>query len=265
MPRRFAILLLTVLALLAAGLTVVLLVKSRGQEPATLTANKIPTPVIPPTPIPPKRVLLYFESPEDELFHPETRDIASSADDIALIRTVTAAVLEGPYRKDLLAPFPQGWTTRAAYRLPHGLVVIDLTAPKPPKPAAAPSPVPGAAPRPVPAWESGSREEWSAIQAVCIAVARNVPEVKKVLFTVGGEPVETLAGHIDLTHPIAPLFTLLSEEAPGLPPETPTPTPTATPAPPVTPSPTNTPGPTPKPKKTALPTPDPLETPVEGY
>lgn len=237
MPRRFAIVLLLLLVLLLVGLVVALRLAPRGpaERPAATRTN--PTPRVPPTPIPPRRVTLYFESAADEKLHPEARDLASARDDGALVAAVAGAVLEGPRRADLLKPFPDGWQVRAAYRLKDGIAVLDLA------PAARPEPTSsGAAPA---AWEAGSHEEWNAVQALVLSVTRNVPGLSRVVLLVGGEPVETLGGHVDLSHPILVDPGLAVIEPPGEPPPTPTATPPATATP--TPSPTLTPRPIRKP------------------
>jgi hypothetical protein len=92
---------------------------------------------------------------------------------------------------------------RGAYRLRGGLVVVDLSPP-------APVTVAGAEGPPVPEaalalrWQTGSHEELAAAQALLITLAKNAPDVAKVMLVVAGEPVETLAGHLDLAHPLLP-------------------------------------------------------------
>jgi predicted component of type VI protein secretion system len=68
-----------------------------------------------------------------------------------------------------------------------------------------------------------------------------------VAFVVGGEPAETLAGHLDLTHPLLPDLTRASSEPPleAVPP----PSPVAPPSTPERPAP-SAPSPAPAPKKT---------------
>jgi hypothetical protein len=72
--------------------------------------------------------------------------------------------------------------------------------------------------------------------------------VTRVVFLVAGEPADTLAGHVDLAHPIAPDLTRAAVETPRA--AQPAPTATATPAP----TPTETPAPAPRaPKRTKQP------------
>lgn len=232
MQRRFAILLLAVLVLLLVALLAGRHLTSRaaGRLKAVPTAR--PTSVVPPTPIPARGIAVWFENPEDEKLHPEARDVPVASDDVAFLRLVAGAVLEGPRRPELLRPFPDGWTLRAAYRLKDGLAILDLAPPL--LPADAPPPAGGAL-----RWETGTHAEETAVQALAVTVVKNIPGITRLVLLVGGEPAETLAGHVDLGHPLHADFTRAVDEPP-LPPPPPTPTsppaPTATTVPPSRPS-----------------------------
>jgi len=239
MPRRFALGLLALLVLLLVGLLAgrrILSPSGPGIYGVAPTPTARPTPVAPPTPIASQRVSLWFEPAEGELFRAENRELPAASDEIAFLRALGAAVLEGPRRPELLRPFPEGWTLRGAYRLRDGLVVLDL---QPPVPGGAgategpPAPEVSLGPR----WQTGSHEELAAVQALLITIAKNVPDVSKVAFVVSGEPAETLAGHVDLTHPLVPDLARASAEpaleagAPPPPAAVPAPVETETPAP----------------------------------
>lgn len=210
MPRRFALLLIALLLSLVGALFLARAVRGKGpRRAATAGPTPVPTPVVPPTPIPARRVVLYFESPEDGRLHPETRDLPVMPDDVALLRAVGAAVLEGPRTPGLVSPFPDGWKLRAAFRLKSGIAVLDLDPPgekKADRPAGSPPP----------RWETGSREELLAAQALVTSVAKNTVGLGRFVLLVGGEPAETLGGHLDLTHPLSPDPTLVAEETPAL-------------------------------------------------
>jgi len=264
MPRRFALGLLALLVLLLLGLIVGRRVHEERQR-KQVSARPTPTRTIPPppTPIPARLVAIWFESVEDGLFRGEAREVPAAIDDVAFLRRLGAEVLAGPRHPSLLRPFPEGWTLRAAYRLADGLAVLDLAPPGPPEPApppaeetagakekASPTPTPTPA-EPPKRWEAGSSEETGAAQALVLTVTKNLPAVTRVVLLVGGEPVETLAGHVDLTHPLRPDLSRAADEpalvapmpglaappeaasaeaAPGGPPA-PSARPTATPAP----------------------------------
>ena len=234
MPRRFALALLALLVLLLLGLLVGRRVHEARQR-RQVAARPTPTRTIPPapTPIPARLVSIWFESAEDGLFHPEAREVPAAVDDVAFLRSLAAAVLEGPRHPALQKPFPDGWTLRAAFRLADGLAVLDLAPPAPstPTPERSPtevngrkdakkpeptttSPPPAGIVEPPKRWETGSSEEVGATQSLVLTVTKNLHAVSRVILLVGGEPVETLAGHVDLTHPLLPDVSRAADEAP---------------------------------------------------
>jgi hypothetical protein len=280
MPRRFALALLALLVLLLLGLVVGRRVHDARRKKQAAT-RPTPTRTIPPppTPIPARLVSIWFEGAEDGLFHPEAREVPAAVDDVAFLRSLASAVLAGPRHPALLAPFPERWTLRAAFRLADGIAVLDLAPPVPPTPTPAetlppgatppasaaekgtptpgPTPVP-AAPEPPKPWETGASEEVGAAQALVLTVTKNLPSVTRVILLVGGEPVETLAGHVDLTHPLLPDVSRAADEPPLVAPMPTPPEPAATDAPSApaaVSSPAPSPAPTPRP--TARPTPRP--------
>jgi hypothetical protein len=244
--RRFALALVAILALLLGAF----LVLRRVQDPKA-SANAAPAPrptaVVPPTPIPARNVTLFFESAEgDGTLHPEARDVPAATDDVAFLRAVASGVVEGPRSADLVRPFPDGWTLRGAYLLRDGVAVLDVAPPRAPAPVPEPGAPAPAAPPPV-RWQAGSHEEDAAVQALAVTVARNMTGVTRIVLLVAGEPADTLGGHVDLTHPIAPDFTRAVSETPRPAGPAPTATPTPSPTAPATPV------PSPAPKKTKPP------------
>jgi hypothetical protein len=258
MARRFALALVATLVLLLGAFLAMRSVRApRGGAPAAPAPR--PTAVVPPTPIPARNVTLFFESAAgDGMLHPESRDVPAASDDVAFLRSVASGVVEGPRSEDLVRPFPDGWTLRGAYLLRDGVAVLDLAPPRAPAPPDAPpagTPGPGvpapaaAAPPGIVRWQAGGHEEDTAVQALAVTVGKNMTGVTRLVFLVAGEPAETLAGHVDLAHPIAPDFTRAVEETPR-PAQAAPPTPVPTPEPTVTPSPV--PAKTPKQTKPPL-------------
>jgi len=245
MPRRFALGLLALLVFLLLALLLgrrILSPSATAGAPAP-TPTARPTPFVPPTPIAEQRVSVYFPAREGELLRAEARRIPASTDEIAVLRALASAVLDGPRSPDLLRPFPEGWTLRGAFRLRDGLVVLDLSPPG----AGTGAPVEGP-PAPEaslgPRWQTGSHEELEAVQALLVTLAKNIPTVTKVALVVAGEPAETLAGHLDLMHPLVPDLSRASSDPPLEPPlETAPPAPT-----PAQPMSTGTPSPSPEPR-----------------
>jgi len=65
---------------------------------------------------------------------------------------------------------------------------------------------------------SGSSAEMAAVYSVVDTVVANFPQIKAVQFLIEGSPVAELKGHLDLSNPIVPDFTLEKKEpapAPG--------------------------------------------------
>jgi len=246
MPRRFALALVALLVLLLGALVAGR--RMRGPAPAaSLVPTHRPTAAIPPTPIPARRVSLYFESPSDDQLHPEARDVPAALDDVAFLRSVAGAVMDGPHRPEFVKPFPEGWSLRGAYLLRDGLAVVDLS----PPPLAVPKePGTPAGPR----WPAGSHEEDAAIQSLAVTLAKNLPAITRVVLLVAGDAAETLGGHADLTHPIAPDLRRAADEPPAEAPVTPTAPATTTVAAPAVPSPAHGNAPsTPAPPSRSLP------------
>jgi hypothetical protein len=242
--RRFALALVAILILLLGAFAAMR--AWRAPKPGAPPPPR-PTAVVPPTPIPARNVTLWFESQAaDGALHPESRDVPAASDDVAFLRALAAGVVEGPRSEDLLRPLPDGWTLRGAYLLRDGVAVLDLAPPRPMTPAdvapsgtLAPEPAPTATPEPTARWQAGAHEEDAAVQALAVTVSKNMAGVTRIVLLVGGEPAETLAGHVDLGHPIAPDLARAVEEAPrparpavptAAPTETPAPTPTKVPA-----------------------------------
>jgi hypothetical protein len=59
----------------------------------------------------------------------------------------------------------------------------------------------------------GSAEEILAVYAIVDSIALNVPEIRRVGILVGGRPVETLSGHLDLRRPLPPDRSFIAREA----------------------------------------------------
>ena len=55
---------------------------------------------------------------------------------------------------------------------------------------------------------AGSSSELYAIYSIVNSICYNYPQVQQVVFTVEGKPLETLKGHLDLSSPISPDFSL---------------------------------------------------------
>jgi spore germination protein GerM len=59
----------------------------------------------------------------------------------------------------------------------------------------------------------GSHEELLSVYSIVNSLTVNFPAVKRVQILVDDRPVATLAGHVDLSHPLPPDMTLLAAAA----------------------------------------------------
>lgn len=92
--------------------------------------------------------------------------------------------LFGPPPDRLLSPVPSGTRLRAVYVTERGDAFVDVS-----REAAANHP-------------GGSLDEIFTVYAIVNAVAANLPAINAVQILVEGQEVDTLAGHVDLRHPL---------------------------------------------------------------
>jgi len=186
---------IAILAALFVVLAVLVIIFFTGGEGESLKhlSETPPTKLQPSetTPVGPRTVTLFFLSEDDALFHPEEREIPagpSVADEIE--RTVTELIKGSD--KDLIAPLPAETEVRQAFVTKEGVAYVDFTKAI------------------VDAFTYGSSSEIAAIYAVVNTVAFNFKPVKKVCILVEGTEKETLGGHIDLSWPFVPQFSLIA-------------------------------------------------------
>jgi hypothetical protein len=183
--RRAAIVLL---AVLAAGVGALLLLRAPQTHDRKLRA---PAPALRPPvhPGPPAaagkaRLTLYFPGRQDGLLRPEEREIDKPADAVAVARAVVNELAAGPRQADLMPALPDKVSLRNAFVPEGGLVVVDLNVDA--------------------AWAraAGGEEEQTTVAALVDSLLQNVARAQRVRILVAGNPVETLAGHVDLTRPL---------------------------------------------------------------
>jgi spore germination protein GerM len=88
---------------------------------------------------------------------------------------------------------PDGTTLRAFYLTPTGDAFVDVS-------GQASTALPG-----------GTTAERLAVYSIVDTIATNLPSVKRVQILVDGMEVDTLAGHVDLRHPLEPDLSLLRD------------------------------------------------------
>jgi spore germination protein GerM len=131
-------------------------------------------------------VTLYFPGPGG-LLGVERREVAGAGRPEERMARVIEALLAGPQTAGLAAPFAAGVEVEALYLNAEGTAYVDLKAPESQLPLSA-----------------GSTQERQIVMSLVNSIALNVPEARRVVLLWNGVQPGTLAGHLDLTRPLAP-------------------------------------------------------------
>ncbi len=170
---------LTAAAVIAAWLAF-LIVSRLGPSTSSQNTDVAETDVSDTDPI--LQVTLYYVAEDGMELVGYNRGLTPQASLVDLARTITVQQLsEAPV--PLASPFPDGTRLRALY-LRDSNAYVDLS-------------------HEVTADHSGgSLEEIFTVYALVNALTSNLPEIRAVQILIGGQEVDTLAGHVDLRHPL---------------------------------------------------------------
>lgn len=142
-------------------------------------------------PLPRLTVTVYYPAAAGEGLVGEPHEIFETAAPGDRAKQILADLIAGPTGNRAERAMPPGTQLRQVYVLDDGVAYVDFS-------SELQSGVGG-----------GSLEERLAVYSVVNSVALNVPEIRKVGILVGGEPIETLNGHLDLKRPLSPDKTLI--------------------------------------------------------
>lgn len=126
---------------------------------------------------------LFFISPDAQSLTAVTRDVPYGATPADQARFIVEAQL-GEAPASHFSPVPAGTTLRGVFISERGEAFVDLS----PEASANHS--------------GGSLAELFTVYAIVNAVTVSLPSVSSVQILVDGSEVETLAGHVDLRHPL---------------------------------------------------------------
>ncbi|UCF30715.1 MAG: GerMN domain-containing protein [bacterium] len=133
---------------------------------------------------------LYFNDAEGRRLALEAREIPWQSTEEA-IRQSLEELIAGPTKRKLAPAVPGGVRVREVF-LRDGVAYVDLT-------AAVSENHPG-----------GSWSELLTVYALVNTITENFPEVDRVQLLIEGKESETLAGHIDISRPLAGRVQLLA-------------------------------------------------------
>lgn len=131
---------------------------------------------------------LFFASPDGAGLVREGREIEPCGDSAKCVESVVGELINGPMGD--LAPTLPAATSIHAVQLNGDLAQIDLGEEM------------------IKGLPGGSDAEMTAVYSIVDSIAVNFPRIKQVKLLVNGKTVETLKGHIDLSKPLAPDFSL---------------------------------------------------------
>ncbi len=151
-------------------------------------------------------VRLYFVAPDQPGLLPEERSVPFSDDLSRQLRMVVEELVRGS-TTGLLPTLPPATKVLEVFVTARGTAYLDLS-----KEA-------------VELEARGSRSELLTVYSIVNSLTTNFPAVKRVQILVEDKPVETLAGHIDLSRPLLPDLTFVALATPSPSPGAPAATP----------------------------------------
>lgn len=134
-----------------------------------------------------RSVTLYFGTADADGVRGETRTIQARMHRDEEVEIVLDELLDGPTQRGLVSAFPEGTRLRQVFfDDSRRLLYLDFSQEL------------------VAGLPGGSATELMVLQSVMRTVAVGFPDIEAVQILVDGLEVETLSGHVDLTHPLRP-------------------------------------------------------------
>jgi spore germination protein GerM len=139
-----------------------------------------------------RTVTLFFLSDDDDLLHRESREIVAGPSPADEAERALAELVKGS-EKNLVSPLPAETRVRQVFITKEGVAYVDFGREIMEK------------------FSYGSSSELAAVFAVVDTLTFNFKSVKKVAILIEGAEKETLGGHVDLTQPFLPDYSLVAK------------------------------------------------------
>jgi len=165
---------------LMTGLSRVLSTPAAGTPPADAAAA---TPAAAPA-VPKIKATLYFASEDGLSLVASEQDVPLAEGAVAQARSILEAQLAADAQAPLASTIPKGVALRGVFVSDRNEVFIDLD------------------PAIRTAHPGGSMAELMTVYTIVNAVLTNLPNLQDVQILIGGQEVDTLAGHVDLRRPL---------------------------------------------------------------
>ncbi len=193
MRRALPALAIALVAVAGALLLFVALPRWFGSAPADAGTGVAPAPAPPPGAERRITATLYFISEDGMSLNGVQREVPFSEPVAEQARRIVEAQLGAP--PDPLAPVvPAGTAVRGLYLSDRGDAFVDLSEEARTR------------------HTGGALDELFTVYAIVNAVTVNLPAISRVQILVNGREVDTLAGHVDLRHPLEKNLTWISAE-----------------------------------------------------
>jgi spore germination protein GerM len=187
-------------ALILGGLLVLLVILAivfftggEREKVRRLAAVSVPKPQPPAVKSEEKRtVTLFFLSDDDDMLHRESREITAGPSAAEEAERALAELIKGS-SKDLISPLPPETRVRQVFVTKDGVAYVDFGREIMEK------------------FSYGSSSELAAVYAVVDTLAFNFKTIKKVSILIEGTERETLGGHVDLTQPFFPDYSIVAK------------------------------------------------------
>jgi len=137
----------------------------------------------------PKTITLFLPSEEDNLLHPEPREILSGPSAAEEAEQAVKELIRGS-DKGNVSPLPPETKLRQLFITKEGTAYVDFSREF------------------MENHPSGSSAELATVYSIVNTLAYNFKSIKRVFILVEGGERETLSGHINLSQPFVPLYSL---------------------------------------------------------
>ncbi|MDO8677923.1 MAG: GerMN domain-containing protein [Acidobacteriota bacterium] len=134
--------------------------------------------------VPRIKATLFFASEDGQRLVPTEREVALGEGIVAQARSILEAQLTAEAPAPLVSTIPKGTALRGIFVSQRNEVFVDLE------------------PSIRTAHPGGSFQELMTVYTIVNALLTNLPTLQEVQILIGGQEVDTLAGHVDLRRPL---------------------------------------------------------------
>ena len=146
--------------------------------------------------VPRIKATLYFASEDGLRLVPVESEVALAEGVVAQARSIIESQLAAPAPPPLVSTIPKGATLRGIFVSQRNEAFVDLD------------------PSIRTAHPGGTLQELMTVYTIVNALLSNLPNLQDVQILIGGQEVDTLAGHVDLRRPLRKNEGLINEKPP---------------------------------------------------